>query len=302
MGDARHLITNYFVFRAIYFRDRNVGMPKDRYFPNWQPMTVAQDGVDAMKEISEILSHISVAATKDVLDLPEEIAIVHRVGMTSEQKRVYEEMRKDLVAYWGDKACTADLAITKLMRLMQITAGFASFRGLGEEDDTADVIFKESPKDEMLRDLLTSITSHSKVLLWAVWKPNYPHLVAMCKELGVKYVEVHGGISGKQKDENVELFKTDPEVRVLIGNPRSGGIGLNLTQATYSIYYSRNRSLREYLQSRARNHRAGQTQKVTHYDLACQDTMDELCLEKLAQKQEIGASILGEVIAKLAIQ
>ncbi len=297
------LIENYYHFRARYFRDRNAGMQRENYFPKWELMTEAKDGVDAEREIRETLEKISVRATKaEALDLPDEVPVIVRVGMTKDQARVYKDMKQEFISYYNGKACVADLAIVKALRLMQIASGFVSTQGIGEDDDKADFRFDKTPKDEAVEELLASITPHSKVLLWAVWQENYPQLRRICEKLKIEYVEAHGQISDKKKRDNVEYFKTSSTPRVFIGHPGSGGIGLNLTTAPYSIFYSRNFSLRQYLQSRARNHRAGQTEKVTHYDLVCEGTIDALALDKLAGKMEIGAKILGDLAKELVQQ
>jgi len=107
-------------------------------------------------------------------------------------------------------------------------------------------------------------------------------------------VELHGSISGKQRDNNIESFKQDPDTRVLIGHPLSGGIGVNLQESSYSIWYSRNFSLECYLQARARNHRGGSEihSKITEINLVAPGTIDEKILDKVQQKKKIADSIM----------
>src|SRR6202041_1640309 len=110
-------------------------------------------------------------------------------------------------------------------------------------------------------------------------------------KMGIEFVEVHGGISAAQKQKNIEAFQTDPNVQIYLGHPGSGGIGVNLTISDTSIFYSRTFSLEHYLQARARNHRGGSKEagheKITHYDLVCEDTIDELAVQKLANKMNM---------------
>jgi SNF2 family DNA or RNA helicase len=296
------LVTNFYHFRARYFRDKNAGFRgSENYFPNWQPMNLKEDGFDALGEIAEILTRISVRATKSVLNLPPEIAVVTHVPMLKEQGRVYEEMRDDLISYVSDeRACVASLAITKALRLMQIVSGFVSTEGRGEEMDKADVSWKDTPKDEALIDLLEAVTPTSKILVWAVWRENYERIRKICDGLGLGYVEAHGGVGDTAKRECVQLFKNDSKKRVFIGHPGSGGVGLNLIgipgtedRCAYSAFYSRNFSLAHYIQARARNHRSGQTENVTHYDLSCKGTIDDVALSKLAEKAALGDRLLS---------
>lgn len=292
---------NYFAFRARYFRDRNSQMPKDRYFPNWEPMTLAKDGVDGVGEINTKLHQKSMRVTKlECLDLPEELSVTLKVGMSPEQERLYTEMKRDFLTFYNSKACVATLAITKALRLLQITSGYVSAWTPGQDEGPIEHTLPETPKRQALSDLIEEITSAGhKVLVWAVFKQNYQTIREVCEGLKVKYVEVHGEVSDGKKRANVEAFKSDPEIKVFLGHPGSGGIGLNLTCASYSIFYSRSFSLEHYLQARARNHRGGATAKVTHYDLVAEGTIDELVLEALENKQTMSDSLLANIVERL---
>jgi SNF2 family DNA or RNA helicase len=284
---------NFFAFRARYFRDRNAGMPKDRYFPDWQ----LRAGSEA--EISAAISATGMRVLKqDCLDLPPMVRQVVRVPLAPEQARLYKEMKRDFVTFMGDKAVTAVLAMTKAMRLMQIASGYIKTTE-GEE-----IALEETPKMAALKELLSELTPNHKVLIWAVWKKNYAEIKKVCDDLAIRYVEVHGGISDTGKQNNVRTFCTDSDCRVLIGHPGSGGIGINLVVASYAIFYSRTFSLEQSLQAEARNHRGGSEihEKITRIDLVCEDTIDELVSEKLANKQEIGDKVLRDLSLEIAKQ
>lgn len=293
---------NYFAFRAQYFRNRNAGMPDDRYFPDWQIMTLEKDGFDALQAIQNKLGVISMRVEKkDCLDLPPEISIAVKVGMSREQQRLYDEMQDDLVTYYRQKAVVATMALTKALRLMQIASGFVSASTPGEEDGQVEIALDDIPKTVALKELLEQIIdSGGKVLVWAVFKHNYGQIRKVCDELKIKYVEVHGGVSEKEKLKNVEAFQNDSEVRVFIGHPGSGGVGLNLTSAGYSIFYSRNFSLEHFLQARARNHRGGSKEaghtSITHYDLICEGTIEEDVVQSLTDKQVISDRVLSTIV------
>ncbi len=294
---------NYFAFCARYFRDCNSGMPKDRYFPRWEPMTLLRDGVDALSEINAIVAQNGMRVEKkDCLDLPPEVSVTLKVGMTPTQTRLYLEMKKDFVTYLGDQACVATLAIVKALRLLQITAGFLGVEG--QESDPTVVSLEATPKEEALEELLEELAPHSKVIVWAVWKENYGTIKRVCERLGLGFVEVHGGVSQGGKENAVKAFTLDQSIRVFIGHPGSGGIGINLTCAPYSIFYSRTFSLEHFLQARARNHRGGSREagheKITHYDLVCEGTIDELVTEKLANKIDLSERLLKDLAREMA--
>jgi len=114
--------------------------------------------------------------------------------------------------------------------------------------------------------------------------------------LKLGFAELHGDI--KDKDKEAEKFRSDDSIRVIIGHPGSGGIGLNLVEASYMIYYSRNFSLEMDIQSEARNYRGGSERhaSITRIDLVTPGTIDELVLKALAGKTAISNSVLKGMI------
>jgi SNF2 family DNA or RNA helicase len=276
---------NFFVFRARHFFDKNAGMPKLRYFPKWELLP------GALERINDAIRPVSMRVEKkECLDLPPMVYKTIRVEMGKEQRELYDSMKKDLIAVLNDKACVATLAITKALRLQQIASGY--IKVVGDEE----IPIKDNPKLAALEELLTELTPKHKVLVWAVFKRNYTEIKRLCERMGLKYVEVHGEISERGKQEAVEQFNTDGSVRVFIGHPLSGGIGIDLVSASYSIFYSRNFSLEQSLQAEARNYRGGTKEagheKITRVDLVCKDSIDELVAESLAKKEEVGLKVL----------
>lgn len=301
--------SNYFAFRAKYFRDRNAAMPKDRYFPKWEPMSASRDAFDALGEIKSLISGQSMRVLKsECLDLPPEVSVLVNVGMSPEQTRLYKEMKSELLTYYKSKACVATLAITKALRLMQITSGYIAAETPGSTDERVELALEKTPKVEALRALLEElcVEGNHKVLVWAVFRFNYAQIRSVLDDLKIKYVEVHGDVSESKKRAAVEAFQSDPNCKAFLGHPGSGGIGINLTCAGYSIFYSRNFSLEHYLQARARNHRGGSREaghaSITHYDLIVENSIDEIALQKLSSKQDLSESLLSSLAQELENQ
>ena len=132
--------------------------------------------------------------------------------------------------------------------------------------------------------------------MFSVFKQNYEDIKQALEKRGIEYVEIHGGISTVRKLENVDAFNDmGNNVRVCIANPQSGGVGINLKSAKYSIFYTRNFSMKDYEQSKARNFRAGsidQHEKITHYNIVTKETIDEKILDALVSKKEMALNLL----------
>jgi SNF2 family DNA or RNA helicase len=294
---------NIWAFRAKYFRDRNAHMPSQKHFPDWRPMEKKRDGFDAVGEINQKLQEISMRVEKkDCLDLPPEVDITVKTEMSPKQAKAYQEMKQELVTYLGDKACVATLALTKALRLMQIASGFLTVAG---DDGPATISFDENAKKDALKGLLEEITSDpkNKCIIWSVWKETYNHIREVATALGLELVEVHGEISESKKRANIDRFRSDGALRLILLHPASGGTGLNLVEAGYSIRYSRTFSLEQYLQSRARNHRGGSLEagheKIVYYELCAANSIDETVCSKLKNKIDMSESLLANLIQEL---
>lgn len=280
---------NFFAFRASHMKDRNAYMPKQKYFPDWVPTE------EGNRAISAVLQKTALVVKKEeCLDLPPLVQKVIEVELSPEQRRVYDDMKKDFIAYIGDQACVAQLAITKALRLQQIVSGHLPVESEGGEQVVK--TFTGTPRLAAFRELLLDIAPHHKVLVWAVFKQDYGALKHVCDDLGFAFVEVHGEIPQRGKDVAVEAFRSDPKVRVLIGHPQSAGLGVNLVEASYTVYYSRGFSLEQRLQSEARNYRAGSErhEKITQIDLVARGTIDELINAALQTKTKLSVDLLRQ--------
>jgi SNF2 family DNA or RNA helicase len=287
-------ITNYFTFRATYFEDKNAKWRgSENYYPNWQPKPSTSE------LFGRLLASVSMSVNKaDCLDLPDEVDVTIPVPLTPQQRRDYDKFEKDMVLNIEGKNYTADIAMVRALRLMQIASGFISGMDFPDASESQPIKYeyKNTEREKALKELLEDICIEKgkKCLVWAVWKNNYEIIKKVCDELKIKYVECHGLVSAKGKEEARRSFIQDPTISVWIGHPYSGGIGVNLIVAPYTVWYSRNFSLEQYSQAKARNYRGGQTEKVTHYHLIAADTIEPEIVQALINKQNISDLIMSK--------
>lgn len=286
---------NFFVFRSQYFYNKNANAPHLN-FPDWRIRPNAECLIsDMMKERSMSVKK------EECLDLPPLVKKKIYVEMGVDQRKAYSEMKKDFVTYINSEASTADLAITKALRLQQIVSGYAKIEANVLNLEGSIHRFEDIPRIEALKELLEDLAPNHKVIVWACFKENYAMVREVCESLKLEFIELHGEISQKKRDESIVRFREDEKIRVVIGNQGAAGIGINLVEASYMIYFSRNFSLEQDIQSEARAYRSGSErhESITRLDLVCQDTIDEEVLEALANKQAIGEQVLREIAGRL---
>jgi SNF2 family DNA or RNA helicase len=203
-------------------------------------------------------------------------------------------MAKDFIAFIKSaktqkiEASVAQLAVTKLLRLQQIVSGFLK-TAEGEEH-----LFKDTPREKALEEMLLSLTPNNKVIVWTTFKADVRIAQNICKRNNIEYTLLTGEQSGPAKQRSIDDFTSGLEVRVIIANRKAGGIGVNLVEAKYSINFSRDFSLESELQSEARNYRGGSEQhdSIIKIDLIAKGTVDEEVQQALEQKQTISDIIL----------
>lgn len=286
---------NFFVFRNMYFYNANANKPAHVTWPEWK----IRPNMDSV--ISDIMGkHTMHVKKSECLDLPPLIRKKVFVELSKEQQKHYDSMKKHFVTFIKDKACSAQLAITKGLRLQQIVSGFIKLDPIAGEEGL-ELKLNENPRAEALADLLEDLAPAHKVIVWACFRENYSQIKEVCERLKIKYVELHGEVPQSRRQEAIDAFSKDPEVRVLIGNQGAGGVGLNLVAASYAIYYSRNFSLEQDIQSEARHYRGGSEihNSVYRVDLVAQKTIDEEVLEALSQKTAMSEKVLREIAEKL---
>lgn len=270
---------NYFTFRARYFYDANIGMPKAVHFPNWKIKPGAQ------AELAAILDRYSYQIKKrDCLDLPPLVKQTIRVPLTSEQQRHYEELDRDLITTIGHERTVTPNVITKLLRLQQLCSGVLP----STSSDETFVI--PSGKYAALRDVLEPIIKEHKVIIWTSWTDTYLPIANVVESLGVNFVTLTGQTKESERQQNIDRFNNDESTRVIISNPAAGGTGINLISASYRIYFSKTHNLEHYLQSQARNERGGSEvhEKLTQIDLVTESTIEEDIDTSLWKKEKIG--------------
>jgi len=213
---------------------------------------------------------------EEALDLPKQVYEIRYVYMDEAQKKAYEMMKKENILEFKDSITLAANELAKICKLREITGGFVI--------NTDGIPVKVSDtKIEALKELLEEIPEDRQVIIWVQY---HWEVLELKKELGDSAVIMAGIIPQKEKQSNIEAFQKG-EKRFLIAHPKSGGHGLNLQNASYSIWYSLSYSYEEYGQACDRNHRIGTKHKVTYFHLLAKNTIDEVIYKVVNRKANL---------------
>ena len=225
----------------------------------------------------------------DCLDLPEKLYIRRDITLTDEQIRVYNQMKKLALAKLesGELATTASV-LTQIMRLQQICCGF-----LQPDDGEIELL----PNNRMKELLEITDELQGKVIIWASYTHDIKEIAKSLQDkFGPGAVATYYGDTEQDERQNIveEFQKPESELRFFVGQPKTGGYGITLTEANTVIYYSNSYDLEIRLQSEDRAHRIGQKKAVTYIDLVAPGTIDEKILQALRNKVNLAGQVLGE--------
>lgn len=251
-------------------------------------------GAKNAEQLKHVLSKFMIRRTKkEVLtELPDKYYEKIVVDLTSTQRRQYEDMRKDALAWVGkneDKPLAAKMVVAQLMRLRQMAAGTADVTYL--EDGTLKVrIHEPSPKIDALMDLLEG--TDKPVVVFTNFRGVVRMVEERCAKAGITCVSLTGTTPDKERAEHIERFQKGG-ARVFVGTIRAGGVGITLHRASTVVFLDRSWSPADNSQAEDRLHRIGQKNavQVIHVDAA--RTVDQQVEAKLIWKWSFIKQILG---------
>lgn len=244
---------------------------------------------------------------KDCLDLPPKVYEKRVVELSTEQRRIYDQLDQEMMASMEVEAGQSRSAmimhaITKIMRMQQVIGGFLTLDA--DPDDPATTRLKPlpvpggNPKLEALLDIIEDAGDKQKVIIWARFRAE---LALIAETLRKKYgddsvVEFHGGVKDDLRQQGRRDFQDEcSSARFLVGQPQAGGIGTTFTAASLMVYFSNDYSLETRLQSEDRFHRIGQlAEKCTIIDIMAKSTWDQRIVSGLRSKKSIADIITGD--------
>ena len=141
---------------------------------------------------------------------------------------------------------------------------------------------------EMLEDIV--LNGH-KVLIFANFLGSLDIISQKAQQKGYEHLLMTGGTRNRQ--ELVDKFQNDKDIKLLLMTLKVGGVGLNLTEADYVFIFDPWWNKAAENQAIDRAHRMGQKNKVFSYKMITKDTIEEKILELQMKKQDLTDMIIS---------
>ena len=167
---------------------------------------------------------IAFRVTKDILELPEYVDIEREVTLGERAQALYKEMESNFYAEIEDGTiATAANALTKLLRLQQITSGF-----LKNDDLTISQI--DNNKQNVLAEVIDDIPTNEAIVVFCRFQNDLNIVKKIVEESKRKFAELSGRKNELQKWQSGKADVIGVQIQ-------AGGVGIDLTRACYAIYY-----------------------------------------------------------------
>ena len=267
----------YAVMHEIDMGGRSVLLPK--YYTN-------------LEELEQNIKKFSYRCRKvECLDLPDKLYTQHYINLKEEHQRAYNQLKQHAWAVIQNEEVSYSNKLTEILKLHQCVNGHV------KTDDNKIIEF-DDPKLDQLMEVIQE--NEGKFIIWANYIYNIEKIIKILKDRygNDSVVSVYGAVDAEQRIRNVKRFENDNTVRFFVGNPSTGGYGLNLVSASYVVYYSNSYNLEVREQSEDRAHRIGQDKNVLVIDLIIKDSVDEMIISALKNKIKLSAKTLGEEAKK----
>ena len=233
------------------------------------------DGASNLEELANKTKNILLRRLKtDAIDMPDKIVtpMYHQLDkngwkMYNQLWDEYVEMKKKL----GKKTMESQKDLVELILLRQFIAKEAIPYTI-----------------EMIEN---AIEMGRKVIVFTSFSEELEIIANHFGKIAVKH---NGPMSSTKKQHSVDQFQNNPKIKLFVGNIKSAGVGITLTEATVVIFNSFDWVPGNNEQAEDRAYRIGQNNDVNVYYQLFEDTISTRMWEMLRNKKDIISTIMGE--------
>lgn len=141
-------------------------------------------------------------------------------------------------------------------------------------------------------DLINDVIDDEKKIV--IFTTFTDELNELAEYYGDSCVTHNGQMTDKEKQESIDTFQNNSKVRIFIGNIKSAGVGITLTESSVVIFNSFDWVPGNNEQAEDRCHRIGQKQDVNVYYQLFEDTISLRMWETINYKQKIISKIIND--------
>lgn len=190
--------------------------------------------------------------TQDVFELPAQVETVYKCKCPS----IYKKFMRDRIITIDDVELVGDTQLNMSLYLRQLSSQY------------------NKHKLETLKDLIEG--TNDRLIIFYNFKKEYELIKELTdRPLSVVNGDTHDLSAYDMYDNSITLIQY-----------QAGSMGLNLQKANKIIYFSLTRSAEQFMQSKKRTNRIGQTRTCFYYYLITENTIEEDIKASLDRRED----------------
>lgn len=247
------------------------------------------------EQLRKIIYPFILRRTKEqvAVDLPDKTITVLWCEMDKEQRKVYDKYRD----YYRTNLIQKIDEVGMQKAGIYVMEGLLRLRQICDHPkllNDAEHAIDESVKiEELMREIKENTGDH-KILVFSQFTTMLEKIREALDETTLKYHMLDGSTAAGKRQEMVQTFQSDDDIKVFLISLKAGGVGLNLTAADYVYIVDPWWNPAAEQQAIDRTHRIGQKRKVFAYKMICKDSIEE----KILKLQEIKSALADELISE----
>jgi len=238
-----------------------------------RPGYLSESDLEPRRLVAKTAPYFLRRKKKDVLpDLPPKIKQDHWLELDEDQRTAYDRA-----------AANARAGLRSLGKRVTRVHIFTTIRDLKQICNFAPGK-STSPKVDFLKEQIEDISaSDGKLIVFSQYIGE--GVSKLEKALGAYGVaKLIGKQSEVEREREIDRFKKQKDVPILLASFKAGGLGLNLTQASYVVHFDHWWNPATMWQAEDRVHRPGQKRGVNVYSYWMADTIEERIFQTLLRK------------------
>lgn len=219
---------------------------------------------------------------------------VHQVigyEMPAKERRLYDEMEAESAVAVNGEFFTAELILTRHMRLMQIIGGWM------KRAEGGNYVRVGKAHRDMFKQHLTDMASQGieKLVVTARFVPEFYDIATVVRQLGYDVLFLHGRIpKGTPRLRRINQFQSTSRPTVIICQPQTASEGIDLSAASNMIWYSLPESYVVYDQMCARIELYGEKRTLGYDYIMPYHSRAQLTYDALMNQQDVAKYITSD--------
>ncbi|MCC9073082.1 DEAD/DEAH box helicase [Flavobacterium sp. F-65] len=254
------------------------------------PIEKKQDEI-SLSELKNLIQPYILRRTKEQVlkDLPELTEQIYYCEMDPEQEKLYEKekskARNFLLKTDGSSPDKISI-INTLMKLRQLS-NHPKMVDQESEIDSGKYIAVTNYLENLVK-------GKQKTIIFSSFVTNLSFYTNWCKENKIDFCEITGETPSKKREQQVNLFQTNENPLLFFISLKAGGVGLNITKASYVLFLDPWWNPFAEKQGVGRAHRIGQLNKVNVIRFISKNTVEEKIIKLQENKKLLSDSLLEE--------